>query len=66
MLLGLVGLDPCESVLYGWFGGPIKSLGSHDTSQSVGSGEVGLPKRPICDSSSSKNKTVASKTTGLS
>ena len=50
MLLVLVGLGPRESVLYGWFGGPIKSLGSHDTSQSVGSGEVGLPKRPIRDS----------------
>ena len=50
MLLGLVGLGPRESVLYGCFGGPIKSLGSHETSQSVGSGEVGLPKRPIRDS----------------
>ena len=50
MLLGLVGPGPRESVLYGWFGGPIKSLGSHDTSQSVGSGEVGLPKQPTCDS----------------
>ena len=50
MVLGLVGFGPRESVLYGWFGGPIKSLGSHDTSQSVGSGEVGLPKQPTCDS----------------
>ena len=50
MLLGLVGPGPRESVLYGWFGGPIKSLGAHGSSQSVGSGEVGLPKRPIRDS----------------
>ena len=50
MLLGLVDRGPRESVLYGWFRGPIKSLGSHGSRQSVGSGEVGLPKRPICDS----------------
>ena len=49
MLLGLVGLGPRESVLYGGFGGPIKSLGSHGSRQSVGSGEVGLSKRPICE-----------------
>ena len=56
MLLGLVGLGPRESVLYGEVGGPIKSLGSHDTSQSVGSGEVGLPKRPICYSMKLNNQ----------
>ena len=44
MLLGLVGLGPRESVLYGGFGGPIKSLGSHGSRKSVGSGEVGLSK----------------------
>ena len=42
MLLGLVDRGPRESVLYGWFRGPIKSLGSHGSRQSVGSGEVGL------------------------
>ena len=49
MLLGLVDCGPRESVLYGWFRGPIKSLGSHGSRQSVGSGEVGLSKRPICE-----------------
>ena len=50
MLLGLVGLGPRESVLYGGSGGPVKSCGSHGPSQSVGSGEVAFSKRPICDS----------------
>ena len=44
MLLGLVDRGPRESVLYGWFLGPIESLGSHGSRQFVGSGEVGLSK----------------------
>ena len=48
-MLGLIGLGLRESVLYGGFGGPVKSCGSIGSSQSVGSGEVGLSKRPICE-----------------